>query len=163
MLPEDTPNNFEILITNEKGDTLEVEPADFTVMHGVKTGKATLAYNYGIEMQNSEGKPVFITVPGLEKNQTLPANGEITGLTTKRDLRPGTDDAILIPVYQAQDENADNTRASSHIHVRTCILHSDDHSVHFYQLNSDVTIFLDIKKVTGDYLKRLTIDIPFIK
>tara|TARA_B110000261_G_scaffold69922_1_gene81634 strand:- start:4392 stop:6914 length:2523 start_codon:yes stop_codon:yes gene_type:complete len=157
QLRESKANNFEILITNEKGDTLEVEPADFTVMHGVKTGKATLAYNYGIEMQNSEGKPVFITVPGLEKNQTLPANGEITGLTTKRDLRPGTDDAILIPVYQAQD-GADNTRASSHIHVRTCILHSNDLPA-FLPTNSDVTIFLDIEK-EGDY--KLTIDIPFL-
>jgi len=157
LLVENKYNIFEILITDDKGNTLESEPSDFGIRHGVKTGKATLAYNYGIEMQNAEGKPVFITVPGLEKNQTLPATGELTGLKTRRDLRPGTDDSILIPVYQAGD-NADNTRASSHIHVRTCLLHSDD-IASFLPINSDVTIFFDIKK-EGDY--KLTIDIPFL-
>lgn len=45
-------------------------------MQGVKTGNATLAYNYGVELLGKNGKGNFFTIKGLEKGQTMPASGE---------------------------------------------------------------------------------------
>ena len=81
-LEKSKSNNFEIIIADEKGDPLECEPSEFTIMQGVKTGSATIAYNYGIEI-DLDGRPVFETITGLQKNQKIPAVGEMTGLKTQ--------------------------------------------------------------------------------
>ena len=57
------------------------------------------------------GKANFYAIPGLEKNNTMPASGEKSGLPTQKDIRPGTDDYINISIYQGED--AEGTRASN--------------------------------------------------
>ena len=82
VLREGKPNTYEVFLTNEIGDDLPCEPKEFTIIQGVKTGNATLAYGYGVELLGENGKANFYTIPGLEKGQTMPANGEKSGLKT---------------------------------------------------------------------------------
>lgn len=60
---------------------LKANQIHFSVIQGSKIGNATLPYNIGIEIkQRLQGKIVFTTVKGLEKNQSLPATGTLNGL-----------------------------------------------------------------------------------
>ena len=150
-------NNFEIIVVNNSGDSMECEPTEFTIMQGVKAGSATMAYNYGIEILDDNGKPVFKTIKGLNKNATLPATGDMSGLKTQKETRPGTDDEILIPIYMGED-GADGTRASSHTHVHTAKIKAND-LPKLLPVNSEVNIFLEII-ADGQY--KLSVDIPYL-
>ena len=79
---EGKANSFELVLNDKSGNILASEPSEITIIQGVKTGKATLAYNYGIEV-GVDNKVVFKTVSGLEKNKTMPVTGELLGLKTK--------------------------------------------------------------------------------
>ena len=98
VLREGKPNNYELFLTNETGDDLPCEPKQFTIIQGVKPGNATLAYNYGVELLGENGKANFYTIHGLEKGQTMPANGEKSGLKTLKDIRPGSSDEVNISI-----------------------------------------------------------------
>ena len=149
-------NNFEIIVTDEKGNTLECEPSEFTIMQGVKTGSATIAYNYGIEI-DIDGRPLFEIIPGLQKNQTLPATGEMIGLKTQTEIRPGTDDHFKIPIYMG-DDGAEGTRASSHTHVFTALIDGKE-LPKLLPVNSEINIILDI---ISDGERKLSVDIPYL-
>ena len=156
-LLEGRSNNFEIIIVNNLGDTIDCEPSEFTIMQGVKPGEATMAYNYGIEILDDNGKPIFKTITGLGKNSTLPATGDMSGLKTQQEIRPGTDDGILIPIYMGED-GADGTRASSHTHVHTAKIKAND-LPKLLPVNSEVNIFLEI---IADGKYNLSVDIPYL-
>ena len=44
------PNIFELSLSNDSGESLECEPNEITILQGVKSGSATLAYSYGLEL-----------------------------------------------------------------------------------------------------------------
>ncbi|MDC1505626.1 Hsp70 family protein [Winogradskyella sp.] len=157
VLREGKPNNFELLLTNETGDNLPCEPNEFTIIHGVKTGNATLAYNYGVELLGDNGKANFYTIPGLEKGQTMPANGEKAGLKTLKDIRPGSSDEINISIYQGNID-AEGTRASNQTWVSTVCLNGND-IPRLLPKGSEVNLFLEVVK---DGVYNLSIDIPFL-
>lgn len=157
LLREGKPNTYEVFLTNETGDDLPCEPKEFTIIQGVKTGNATLAYGYGVELLGDNGKANFYTIPGLEKGQTMPANGEKSGLKTLKDLRPGTSDEINISIYQGTIE-AEETRANNQTWVSTVRLTGQDIGK-LLPKGSEVNIFLEIIK-DGDY--NLSIDIPYL-
>ena len=156
-LKEGKPNSFEILSYDESGSSIPCEPNEITILQGVKTGSATLAHNLGIGLRGDNGKENFFTIPGLNKNVTMPASGEISGLKTQKDLRPGTDDFINISIYQGSQE-AENTRAVNQLWVSTIQITGNDISK-FLPKNSEVSIFLECVK-EGIY--KLSIDIPFL-
>ena len=133
------PNVFEISITNKSGDSLDCEPNELTIVQGVKTGNATLPMNYGVELLGENGKANFYCIPGLEKNQTMPASGEKSGLRTQKDLRPNSNDEINISIYQGTD-NAEGTRASNQTWVSTVKL-TGNHISKLLPKNSEVNLF----------------------
>ena len=157
VLREGKPNTYEVFLTNETGDDLPCEPKEFTIIQGVKTGNATLAYGYGVELLGDNGKANFYTIPGLEKGQTMPANGEKSGLKTLKDLRPGTSDEINISIYQGTIE-AEETRANNQTWVSTVRLTGQDIGK-LLPKGSEVNLFLEIIR---DGVFNLSIDIPYL-
>lgn len=156
-LREGKPNNFELFMTNEAGDSIACEPNEFTIIHGVKTGNATLAYNYGVELLGDNGKANFYKIPGLEKGQTMPANGEKSGLKTLKDIRPGSSDEINISIYQGPDE-AEGTRANNQTWINTVRLTGQD-IARLLPKGTEVNLFLEIVR---DGVYNLSVDIPFL-
>ena len=156
-LREGKPNTFELFITNDTGDNFPCEPNEITIIQGIKTGNATLAYNYGVELLGENGKANFYPFNGLEKGQTMPASGEMSGLKTQKDIRPGSGDEINISIYQGTIE-AKGTRAINQTWVNTVKLKGTDISK-LLPKNSEVNLFLEIVK---DGESKLSIDIPFL-
>jgi molecular chaperone DnaK len=151
------PNVFEILLSNESGDNVPCDPNELTIIQGVKSGSATLAYSYGVELMGENGKGNFYCIPGLEKNNTMPASGEKSGLKTKKDIRPGSNDEIRISIYQGLQE-AEDTRAINQTWVSTVTITGKDIGK-LLPKNSEVNIFLEIVR---DGVYNLSIDIPFL-
>ena len=151
------PNIFEVSLTNESGDFFECEPNELTIIQGVKSGNATLAMNYGVELLGENGKANFYCIPGLEKNQTMPASGEKSALRTQKDIRPGSNDEVSISIYQGTDE-AEGTRASNQTWVATVKLSGNDISK-LLPKNSEVSLFLEVVR---DGVYKLSIDIPLL-
>ena len=151
------PNIFEVSLTNGSGDFFECEPNELTIIQGVKSGNATLAMNYGVELSGENGKANFYCIPGLERNQTMPASGEKSALRTQKDIRPGSNDEINISIYQGTDD-AEGTRASNQTWVSTVKLTGNEISK-LLPKNSEVSLFLEIVR---DGVYKLSIDIPFL-
>jgi molecular chaperone DnaK len=146
QLNEGKTNIFDVVLYNDKGDILESEPSNFSVIQGSKIGSATLAYNVGIEIKSkSTGKIIFTTVKNLEKNQSIPAVGTRNGLKTQKQIRPGMDsDFIKIPVYEGE-HNAEGTRAIYNEHVTDIIISGAD-LPSLLPENSDVDLTVNIDR-----------------
>lgn len=151
------PNNFELFLTNETGEQIPCEPTELTILQGVKTGSATLAYNYGVELLGENGKANFYKIPGLEKGQTMPASGEKSGLKTLKDLRPGSSDEINISIYQGPDK-AEGTRANNQTWVNTVRLTGQD-IPKLLPKGSEVNLFLEVVR---DGVYNLSVDVPYL-
>ena len=156
-LLEGKPNTFEITLTNEGGDKIECEPSEITIIQGIKSGNAILAYSYGVEALGENGKANFFYFKGLEKGVTMPASGEKTGLKTKKDIRPGTKDEINISIYQGGND-AEETRAINQAYVHTVKLLGMDISK-LLPKNSEVNLFLEVIR---DGVMKMSVDIPYL-
>lgn len=152
------PNIFEIKVSNSAGDSLECEPSEITIIQGIKTGNATLPYSYGVELTGENGKANFYCIPGLEKNKTMPANGEKSGLKTPKDIRPGTNDQIDISIYQGSTE-AEGTRAMNQTWVGTVSILGSE-LPRLLPKNSEINLFLT---VVSDGVYNLSVDIPLLE
>ena len=126
-LIEGKTNEFNVTLYDDKGNLLESEPKQFTIIQGSKIGNATLAYNIGIEIKKRDtGKVVFETVKGLEKNSSIPATGARNGLKTQKAIRPGmSSDFIKIPLFEGE-HNAEGTRAIYNNHISTINISGED-------------------------------------
>ncbi|MBL7879904.1 MAG: Hsp70 family protein, partial [Chryseobacterium gambrini] len=146
QLVEGKTNGFKVTLFDDKGNILESEPKEFTVIQGSKIGSATLPYSFGIEIkQKGNDKIVFSEVSGLEKNKSLPAIGTKNGLKTQKQIRPGMDnDFIKIPLYQGE-HGADGTRAIYNEHVYDIIISGADLPA-LLPDNSDVDLTISIDK-----------------
>ncbi|MGV0927485.1 MULTISPECIES: Hsp70 family protein [unclassified Empedobacter] len=146
QLIEGKTNGFEVSLFDDKGNILESEPKEFTVIQGSKIGSATLAYNIGIEIKKRDsGKIVFETLSGLTKNTSIPSVGTRNGLKTQKQIRPGMDsDFIKIPVYEGEHD-ADGTRAIYNNHV-TDIIISGAELPALLPENSDVDLTVNIDR-----------------
>jgi molecular chaperone DnaK len=146
QLIEGKTNGFSVTLYDDKGNILESEPKEFSVIQGSKIGNATLAYNIGIEIKKREtGKIVFETLKNLEKNKTIPAVGTRNGLKTQKQIRPGMDsDFIKIPIYEGEHE-ADGTRAIYNNHVTDIIISGADLPALLPE-NSDVDLTVNIDR-----------------
>ncbi|EKT4520360.1 Hsp70 family protein [Flavobacterium psychrophilum] len=146
QLIEGKTNSFEIILFDDKGNILESEPKEFTVIQGSKIGSATLAYNFGIEIKKREsGKIVFETLKNLEKNKSIPAVGTRNALRTQKQIRPGMEsDFIKIPIYEGEHE-AEGTRAIHNNHV-TDIIISGAELPALLPENSDVDLTVNVDR-----------------
>lgn len=120
------PNRFAVTAYID-GKERRCSPSELTILHGIKTGSAILPYNIGVEVYNPKnGKRVFTTVTGLEKNRPLPASGVIYGLKTMSALHGGDESArIRVPVYQG-DEGAEGKTAALFEYVSDVEITGDD-------------------------------------
>ena len=134
------------MLYDDRGNLLECEPKNFTIIQGSKIGSATLAYNFGIEIKKLDtGKICFETIKGLEKNKSTPAVGTRNGLKTQKQIRPGMEsDFIRIPLFEGRD-GAENTRAFYNDHVRDIRISGADLPALLPQ-NSDVDLTISIDR-----------------
>ena len=98
-------NNFTINLFNEKNDRLTCSPNKFTILPGVAvSGGSPLPYFIGMDYLAKNGKLLFHSFQGLEKDKPMPAVGKSTkSLFTQRELRPGkVEDDLVISIYQAE-------------------------------------------------------------
>ncbi|WP_458625981.1 Hsp70 family protein [Winogradskyella sp. PC D3.3] len=146
QLNEGKTNIFDVVLYNDKGDILESEPSNFSVIQGSKIGSATLAYNVGIELKDkATGKVRFKTIKGLEKNLSIPAIGTSNGLKTQKQIRPGMEsDYIKIPVYEGEHAS-DGTRAIYNEHVTDILITGVDLPALLPE-NSDVDLTVNIDR-----------------
>jgi molecular chaperone DnaK len=146
QLNEGKTNIFDVVLYDDKGDILESEPSNFSVIQGSKIGSATLPYNFGLELKDkTTGKVRFKTIKGLEKNQSIPAVGTLNGLKTQNQIRPGMDsDFIKIPVYEGEHAS-EGTRAIYNEHV-TDILISGADLPSLLPENQDVDLTVNIDR-----------------
>jgi len=146
QLVEEKTNSFEVTLYDDKGNILESEPKEFTIIQGSKIGNATLPYSFGIEIKSKgSDKIAFREISGLEKNKSLPATGTANGLKTQKQIRPGMEsDFIKIPLYQGE-HGADGTRAIYNEHVYDIIISGIDLPA-LLPDNSDVDLTINIDK-----------------
>ena len=122
-LEEGKANNFKISVFDDKGNNYECEPSEINIIQGSKVGDSTLPLNIGIEDKDiSSGKAVFKTIPGLEKNKSLPAVGKTNPLKTQKQIRPGKkEDIIKIPIYEGE-HGADGSKAIYNILIKEVLI-----------------------------------------
>lgn len=146
QLVEGKTNSFDITLYDDRGNLLEYEPKNFTIIQGSKIGNATLAYNFGIEIKKLDtGKICFETIKGLEKNKSIPAVGTRNGLKTQKQIRPGMEsDFIRIPLFEGGD-GAENTRAFYNDHIGDIRISGVDLPALLPQ-NSDVDLTISIDR-----------------
>lgn len=144
-LLKNQPNIFRLVATV---NDVEVScfPAELTIVHGTKAGTAILPYNIGIEVYNPrKERSVFTAFAGLEKNRPLPAVGNIYGLKTQANLRPGReDDIIRIAVYQG-DDNAEGKSAVLFEYVSDVIISGED-IISYIPEGSQINIRIDVDR-----------------
>lgn len=123
QLVEGDNNKFEIITYDEKGNKLDCEPQSFDIREGSVPGGAPLPHDICIEvMDKIAGKKIIKPLKGLEKNKTLPTFGIYNDLKTQKQIRPGMDDTIEIPIYQGEP----NTKAVINNHVSTIKISGND-------------------------------------
>jgi|AntRauTorckE6833_2_1112554.scaffolds.fasta_scaffold05428_2 molecular chaperone DnaK len=103
LLNEGKSNGFEITLYDERGNTFPAEPNSFTIINGLKNPNATLPFHICIDAyQHDKDKSLLVSIPGLRKNQSLPAKGRSTFKILK-DLRPGnSEDVLNIEVFEGE-------------------------------------------------------------
>lgn len=104
-------NVFEIHCFDSRGNALECEPSQLTIIQGIAgLGDAVLPMALGLGVLNDDDVEVFTPIKGLEKSRKLPSTGIIQGLRTPKDIRPGVDsDELRLSLYQIE-ESTDGTR-----------------------------------------------------
>ena len=98
-------NNFTINVFNEKNDRVTCSPNKFTILPGgAVTGSSPLPKFIGMDYLAKNGKLLFHSFQGLEKDKPMPAVGKTTkSLFTQRELRPGkAEDQLVISIFQAE-------------------------------------------------------------
>ena len=127
LLELNKANCFNVKIFDDKGAVFECEPSEITILQGSKIGSAPLPMNIGVEVKDSiTGLIRFKTIPGLEKNSSLPAIGKTQSLKTQKQIRPGIkEDYIKIPLFEGE-HGADNTKAINNDHIKDIIISGED-------------------------------------
>lgn len=98
-------NNFTIHVFNDKNERIACSPNKLTILPGVAVdGGSPLPKFIGMDYEAKNGKVLFHSFQGLEKDKPMPATGRATmELFTKKELRPGNaGDDLVISLYQAE-------------------------------------------------------------
>jgi molecular chaperone DnaK len=160
-LVENENNIFTIQVYNEKGDKLECEPKSFSIKEGTVAGGAPLPHSICIEVIDKlTKKKILKPLVGLEKNKTLPATGIFNDLKSKKQIRPGMDDFIDIPIYQGEPF----TKAVLNNHVSTIRITGNDLPVLLAENSlANLTIEIDRSNIMSGKVNFIDIDfeMPF--
>lgn len=146
LLEENKPNVFEIIAYDEQANIIACEPSQITIIQGSKIANATLPYSFGIAVKNRDSnKDVFKKIKGLEINQSIPATGTVSGLSTQKQINPGqSKDFIKIPFYQGAYD-AEGSRAIHNEHVYDVII-SGEHLPKVLPQGSEVELSVKIDR-----------------
>lgn len=160
-LVKNSPNQFTLELYDPKGNRMDCEPNQFTIIQGFKHGQkgATLPYQISIEVYDELFKrDGLVPIKGLEKNKVTPATGIENRYKTPVALRPGNaSDYVEIPVY-AGDFYAEGTKAI-YSNLVTLIKISGDDVPAMVRANSEVDLTI---KVTQDEKMSLSAYFPCI-
>ena len=158
---ENENNIFTIQLYNEKGDKLECEPKSFSIKEGTVAGGAPLPHTICIEVIDKlTKKKILKPLVGLEKTKTLPATGVFNDLKSKKQIRPGMDDFIDIPIYQGEPF----TKAVLNNHVSTIRITGNDLPVLLAENSvANLTIEIDRSNIMSGKVNFIDIDfeMPF--
>ena len=101
-------NVFALVVTNDRGDAIQTEPAKFTINQGLRVAGSPLNLTLGVEVWDSgRDKRVFQPLRGAEKNRLLPVIGVAENLKTPSVIRPGVaSDELRISVYATAEAHA---------------------------------------------------------
>ncbi len=158
VLTRNQQNIFEVVMTNESGDLVECEPNSISIKHGARPPETgLLAKDIGIDVAGPGGKAVFKPIPGLEKGRGYPASGEIT-VKTRKEVRAGSEDELVINIYQGISHDSAGTRASNQIWVSCAVITGKD-IPRLLPNGSEVNINLKVNE-GGTY--DLEFDIPYL-
>ena len=158
-LKEGRANAFTVSVYDETGNKLPCVPNEFTIIQGSQVGSATLPYNIGIEAYDSLlERKVFVSLKGLEKNQSLPAVGVRNGLKVPHALNPGNEcDVMRIPIYQGEYNN-EGSSAIYNDHVFDVIITGDD-VPSLVSENSEIDITLKVNNSQGYHIEVLFVSL----
>ena len=159
-LLNDRTNIFKIHCYNSGGDKLDCEPSEISIIQGIDgIGDAVMPMALGIGVSNEEGDEIFVPVEGCMKNQLLPANGQVQGLLTPKDLRVGIkSDYIRISLYQ-QDECGEDTKAMYCNHLYDVEFTGDDIPA-VLPMGSEVNIRLHADK--SGTVDKFIVNVPYL-
>lgn len=158
-LKEGRANAFSLSVFDETGNKLPCFPNELTIIQGSQVGSATLPYNIGIEAYDSlKELNVFVSLKGLEKNQSLPAVGVKNGLKVPHALNPGNaNDKMVIPIYQGEYNN-EGSSAIYNDHVFDVVITGDDVPTLVPQ-NSEIDITLKVNNSQGYHIEVLFVSL----
>lgn len=148
-LLESRLNSFSIKAYDESGSMIDVFPKEINIMHGLVVGNAVLPYSVGLEAYDEIlEKDVYVSIPGLEKNQSIPVQGTRNKLRVPKELRPGiNDDRLIIPIYQGEYASEGST-ANLNDHVGDIVVTGDDvSSLVPYDSEVDITVKIDASQL----------------
>lgn len=159
LLKEGRANAFNLSVYDEIGNKLPCFPNELTIIQGSQVGSATLPYNIGIEAYDSlKERNVFVSLKGLEKNQSLPAVGVKNGLKVPHALNPGNiNDKMIIPIYQGEYNN-EGSSAIYNDHVFDVVITGDDVPALVPQ-NSEIDITLKVDNSQGYHIEVLFVSL----
>lgn len=144
-------NVFSISLFDEAGNRIQSEPASICILQGMKIGNAPMAYSLGIAVATADKDSVFKTIPGLERNVTLPAKGKIS-LGTTKDINPADDDVLTFEFLQGEAGDVDGTRTEAFETEAKITIEADD-IPGFLPKGSEVELLVridDSMKITGE-------------
>lgn len=168
-LKADSTNVFEIRCYDSRGNKLECELQEITIIQGIDgIGDAILPQYLGIATVDDDDDVVFTPLEGLKKNLPLPAygkNGKIK-MVTDCEIRPGmTTDKVIFPILQT-DQDIDSLNKEHKklkriycTHLYDCYFTGDDiPSVLPVGSTINVTIHADKSGTIDNFM----IDIPYL-
>ena len=145
QLNQGKSNGFDISLYTISGNLIPCEPSSINIIQGFKEPPATLPWSIGVEAFSVDNnRAVFNEIPGLKKNQSLPAKGK-DSFKTQKDIRPGNkEDKITIRIYEG-DYNSNGTRAILNELASEIEINGDDLSK-FLPKDSEVQIILEVDR-----------------
>jgi len=155
LLKEGGPNTFRINLFSTNGEKIATEPSCFTIIQGGEFAHATLPYSICVDAYNSKRKTNLLALlPGLEKNQQLPAKGKAVFFTSS-DIQPGNKDCYIdISIYEGEPE----TRAIHNEPIGRVVITGNEID-QFLPANQELELSLEISASRG---MNLSVYIPYI-
>lgn len=157
-LREGKPNSFKLNCYDDTGSRLQCFPDEFTILQGMVVSSATLPYHIGIEALSGENeKDVFVPIPGLEKNKSIPAIGQKNDFfKLSHPMRPNVEsDKLIIPIYQGE-YGAEGSSAIYNDHVDDIVITGNDVPT-FVPENTFVNIQIKV-----DASQLMHVDVEFV-
>ncbi|NBW46388.1 MAG: Hsp70 family protein, partial [Betaproteobacteria bacterium] len=119
-------NRFEVTLTDAQGNSLDAEPAEFSILQGLRIAHATLPYHIGVDVVDlASGQQGVFPIAGLEKNRSLPARGKGSYRTAKTIRAGESGDRIRIEFVEMAYE-AIGSKASLNQPVGSITLTGED-------------------------------------